>query len=349
MKSKELNIFILELLYDEFKLEEFKYDFFWDNSAKDLVRLKYNLSYSNVSNIAKRLNLKVPQLIKNIKREQFVYAKYGVTNVSQLSWVSDKRKDTVRTRYDVDYVFQADFVKEESKATKLLNHNDENYNNMPKHRKTCLKKFGCEYFSQTDEWKEKTEFTKLVNHNDPHWNNRPKARLTCLKRYKVINPSQIPSVASRKCRKVSAKDGKLFDSKWEVYFYQFLLDAGITNISRNFSIKYTYNNEEHTTFIDFKVDNILFEVKGLHLLSGSYDLPNGVPISAKLKIYKDYDVIVITENTKILNDWGIRGLDIEIFKQQYSDLKIVWNSIVDYVLNHRSFLTKDKLDHILLK
>ena len=89
-------------------------------------------------------------------------------------------------------------------------------------------------------------------------------------------------------------DGKRFDSKYEVLVYEYCKKNNIP-VECQIPIEYEYNGEQHITFIDFRIDGILFEVKGGHLLHGIYDYAMPIPIEEKLKIYKEHDVIVITD------------------------------------------------------
>lgn len=125
-------------------------------------------------------------------------------------------------------------------------------------------------------------------------------------------------------------DGKRFDSKYEVLVYEYCKRNNIP-IECQIPLKYKYKGQQHITFIDFRIDGILFEVKGGHLLHGIYDYAMPVPIKEKLKIYKEHNVIVITDkygsevipkkeskdsnglNYKNKCPYPLIGVDIELF------------------------------------
>lgn len=133
--------------------------------------------------------------------------------------------------------------------------------------------------------------------------------------------------------KIAAKDGKKFDSQYECQIYNFLLDIPGIQIHSQIPVDFQYNGNPHKTWIDFKINDKLIEVKGEHLLSGVYD-KIGIPISTKLNVYNDNKVIVITNNTQrakeILNNYNnIIGIDISLFdnKLTRSEKIQIWRRI----------------------
>ena len=106
---------------------------------------------------------------------------------------------------------------------------------------------------------------------------------------KAINTNQ--KQGSKRWR---SKDGLNFHSSYELDVYEFCKRNNL-QVETQIPIKYTYNNKEHITFIDFKIDNILFECKGNHLLNGIFDDKQEVPIEQKLKIYTQNKVILIID------------------------------------------------------
>lgn len=114
------------------------------------------------------------------------------------------------------------------------------------------------------------------------------------RKYGVENISQAPHIAQKKSKKYKSEDGLTFDSSWELLVYNYCKRNNL-EAEKNIPIEYNYNNKKHTTFIDFRIDGYLFEVKGEHLLKGCFDYAdNMVPISEKLKVYKENKVILIT-------------------------------------------------------
>ena len=125
-----------------------------------------------------------------------------------------------------------------------------------------------------------------------------------LDRYGVPSTACLPEVRAKQVKNGKnhlAKDGKRFDSSWEVIVYNYCLDNNLS-IQTQIPIEYIYNDEKHITFIDFKINDRLYEVKGNHLLEGVFDSKNPIPSNAKLDLYKEYNVSIITD-IKQIKDW----------------------------------------------
>lgn len=140
-----------------------------------------------------------------------------------------------------------------------------------------------------------------------------------IEKYGVNSTSQIPEIRAKQVKNSKnclAIDGRRFDSSWEVKVYEYCLENNI-QIETSIPIKYLYEGEQHITFIDFQIRGKLYEVKGDHLLEGVFDKSQKVPIEAKLKIYREHDITVITD-TKLIKDMGkyegINFLDINSIK-----------------------------------
>lgn len=133
-------------------------------------------------------------------------------------------------------------------------------------------------------------------------------------------------------KNANAVDGTKFDSKYEVEVYEFCKRNNIP-IECQIPLEYEYQGSQHITFIDFRIDGILFECKGGHLLHGIYDYAMPVPIERKLQLYKEHNIVLITDTygselipkkeskgsngLKYLNKCPnpLIGIDIELFKQ----------------------------------
>lgn len=125
------------------------------------------------------------------------------------------------------------------------------------------------------------------------------------------------------------------DSLWEKRFEEFLIRLGIS-FERNVPVSYTdSDNKPHTTLIDYKVEDLLIEVKGSHLLTGTF--AEVTHIEDKIKLYREKHIIVITgdtpkvraligsPNSNVSN--GLKyltkcpnpliGIDIELFNNPY--------------------------------
>lgn len=206
----------------------------------------------------------VPYAIQNAeikkKSELSTLHHYGVLHAAQSADVKEKMKQTCQEKYGTDSVFASNEFKQKSKET-------------------CLSKYGVEFVTQSDEFKSRGE-------------------TTCIEKYGVRRPMQSREIHQKMWdtrKTVKASDGTPFDSSYEVKVYEFWKSLGL-DVERNIPITYEYNGEMHTTFIDFKVGDVLFEVKGLHLLEGVYDY-KGIPIGVKLDMYKKHHVVLITDKS----------------------------------------------------
>lgn len=194
---------------------------------------------------------------------------------------------------------------------------------------TNLSKYGAEHASQLPESRahnrdkalqnaDKTKNTNLERYGYPFAVQHPsirkklsektsdpeviaKTRATTLERYGVSYVMQSPEIArlhSNSQFQTEAMDGTRVDSSWERDVYNFLLRNGIDFKYNTYSIPFQYNGSEHVTHIDFKIGDLLLEVKGSHLLEGTYsDAPGVIPIDVKLQLYREHHVVVVTDDT----------------------------------------------------
>ena len=185
-------------------------------------------------------------------------------------------------------------------------------------RQTCLEKYGVEVGSQSAQAREKLSIIGKLNNpkkpkveeikppiikncricgepfeltsNAQHICTRQHYRNcdVCGKQYEFNAPwTQLCcSIDCTQSKRVSTQkncqgiDGTPLDSSWEKLVYDFWKSLDI-EVERNIPIQYEYGGKSHTTFIDFKVEGILYEVKGNHLLNVFFDY-GGVPIKVKL-------------------------------------------------------------------
>lgn len=93
-----------------------------------------------------------------------------------------------------------------------------------------------------------------------------------------------------------AYDGVRFDSNYEKDVYEFCKRNNIL-IERDIPIRHYKGGKEYITYIDFRIDGILFECKGTHLLEGVYDYDKEIKIEDKLDIYKKNNVVLISSES----------------------------------------------------
>lgn len=232
-----------------------------------------------------------------------------------------------------------------------------------KYKATSLAHFGTEYPAQSPDspnsWvniRDKFETTMVARYGAktpfvvPEC--KEKAKQTCLDKYGYEYVSQSPEIHAKQWynrENLRAVDGTPLDSTYEILVYDFWKSLGL-NVERNVSVDFEYEGKIHTTFIDFRVDDILYEVKGMHLLSGVYDY-SGIPISVKLDVYRKHRVVVITnksDNTVGLftGENALTGVDIELFRNIPEHIIPIqmWNLIMNQIQNTTGFID---LDHLL--
>jgi len=217
------------------------------------------------------------------KRQATIKERYGVPNALQNPELLAKAQQTTLDHYGVKHAAQASEVKDKMKQTCLDRYGAESPFQMDdfweKTKRTCMEKYGVEYVTQTDDFKQQGE-------------------QACLEKYGTRRPMQNRSIqqkAGNTRNSYRGIDGTPLDSSYEVAVYNFWKSLGL-EVERNIPIAYEYNGAKHTTFIDFRVGGIFFEVKGLHLLQGIYDY-EFVPMSVKLDVYKKHHVILITDKS----------------------------------------------------
>jgi len=241
--------------------------------------------------------------ILRAKAEQTTYLHYGVKYASQAESVKDKIKNTCKQRYGVEHPFQSPVVQ-------------------AKVRQSCRDKYGVDYVTQTEAFKRQGEST-------------------CLQKYGVRRPIQNPDIQRKNwdARKaIRGSDGTPLDSSWEKLVYDFWVSLGLS-VERNIPIEYTYNNVSHVTYVDFRVNGVFYEVKGPQLLTSDSISPSGVPISAKLQVYQEHNVVVISDTSvsHLFADGSLVGLDLDLFRDipgSSYDAKSRW-TIIEYLIKHK--------------
>lgn len=216
------------------------------------------------------------------KRENTIESRYGTPYPLQNEQLKEKAENTSLIRFGVKHAAQSEYIKQ-----KTVDNNMKKYGYpwpaqsstiKDKVKESCKQKYGVESVMQLDRFKRKGEEG-------------------CLKKYGVRRPMQSRDIhikMSRNRKNIRAIDGTPLDSLYEKQVYDFCKLLGLS-IERNIPIQFEYEGKCRTTFIDFRIDGLLFEVKGLPYLQGVYDYAQLVPIDKKLQIYRENHVILITD------------------------------------------------------
>ncbi len=194
-----------------------------------------------------------------------------------------------------------------AKQTNMIKYGVESPNQLPEYREhfrqttlasqdkrisTNMARYGFPYAQQNPEFK--ANLSNVISSED----NQSKMRLTMQERYGVDYAMQSSNLLSKQRSSkghITACDGRVLDSSWEKIFYDFLTRNEIPFEYNSVTIPYQFKGKDHVLHVDFKVGDILFEVKGDHLLQGVGDNSN-VPIEAKIELYKKHHIIVICES-----------------------------------------------------
>ncbi len=275
------------------------------------------------------------------KRRQTCLERHGNATYNN----PEKNKQTCLKHFGYEYASQAPVVKQKVKTT-LVSNFGESYGKVlfNKSLETIKKRTGIKDLtnvSQLEETKQKVKQTCLKKYGQPYYlgcdEYLEKTKQTCLARYGVTNVSQAPEIVSKKHKKFII-DGVYLDSQWELDVYNFCRKNNL-KVERNIPFSYTLDNKVYKTFIDFKIEGYLLEVKGTHLLYGVFDNQR---LKEKIKIWQDNNVIIVTSDIcykEWLNDFfeknKLTGLDIKWFQ----DSSISWNQLIS-MANLKKFIKK---------
>lgn len=260
-------------------------------SGEEIANKLKNINKRQVYRLLKLYNIIKPKELRykaaTASRTNTNLKKYGTTCSLQAPEIQNKVRQTWINKYGVDSPNKSEIIKQKKKLTTLTHYGVENPSQAEeiktKKQLRSLEKYGTQYTFQAEEVKQ-----KIVN--------------TVQSRYGVDNYAQTADcakkIASTRHTKSIAQDGTLLDSSWEVLVYDYCLRNNIP-IERLVPVTYEYLGKTHTTLIDFKIDGLLFEVKGNHLLSGCFDYTVNVPIEQKLDVYKQNHVILISKRDDI--------------------------------------------------
>lgn len=233
--------------------------------------------------------------------------KFGADHAMQIDTIKNAQlqnaKTTMLDKYGVEHPCQDSTI-----ASKAIS-------NM---RKTMIEKYGTDISSHIEEINKR----RVAN-----------IRSTMLEKYGAEYPGQVKEIhdrMARNCFNKSADDGTHVDSGYEQLFYNFLLRNEI-QFEYQIHLSYEYNSSNHVSYIDFKIEDSFYEVKGAHLLQGIYDYAKyTVPIEVKLQVYSENAVTVITDSSmKSLFETSenLKGIDIQIFGERWQNEQTVWKII----------------------
>lgn len=196
----------------------------------------------------------------------------------------NKTNKTILELYGNSNMFKTEHFKTESKNTKKELYNDEHYVNTAQAIATCIERHGHSNFD--------VDYTKQIKkerYNDENYNNREKARKTCKEKYGY----EIPFNTKLKYKDI------YFDSKWEIYYYEFLTKYNIPFTYHPEPIKYFWSgdNKLHDYQPDFLIYGTYIEIKNDYLYNKM--LIENTLENAKLNKMKEIHTVILRfENLK---------------------------------------------------
>jgi len=134
--------------------------------------------------------------------KEVIIKTYGVTNVSKLASIKEKKKKTFKKNYGTDNIFSSDVFKENAKEIYLKTLGVENPSQSSivklKKKETCLKNRGTENPMQSLEIQERSKRTNLLKYGFEYSLQSPevqaRSKETNLLKYGFENPFQSPEV-----------------------------------------------------------------------------------------------------------------------------------------------------------
>jgi hypothetical protein len=133
----------------------------------------------------------------NEKRKFSIKKKYNVDNISQLDETKEKVKQTINKKYGCDYLLQSDIIRKKINEKNNINYgvdwNTQRNDFYEKSRLTNLEKYGTEYPAQSTIIKNKIKETFILKYGDLYMKTndfKNKSKETSLKKYGVEHPSQ---------------------------------------------------------------------------------------------------------------------------------------------------------------
>ena len=192
------------------------------------------------------------------------------------TWLLNREKTYIK-KYGAKSYTATDECKNKIKQTCLKKYGVENYSQTEEYKnrckQTCLEKYGVEYYTQAEEYKEQYKQTCLEKYGVENYAQTEecfnKIKQTCLEKYGVTSINQVYDIICKQHSKFKINN-KIYDSKWEYLYEQYLIKNNINYIYHpNISFEYYYNNEKHFYFPDFIINNNeLIEIKGLYFFEG---------------------------------------------------------------------------------
>ena len=180
----------------------------------------------------------------SLKNKESILLQYNVENIFQLEYIKEKSKQTNLQKYGVKNPLQNNEIKRKAIKTNIEKYGCENVfqnkNIKQKSKQTCLQKYGAEYYRQTEEGKKRYEETCLKKYGKTNYTQteeyKIKVKITNLERYGVEWGLQNEEIRS-KGRITLRNNGNCPTSSQQRKIYN-LLKENDYNVELNYPISY---------------------------------------------------------------------------------------------------------------
>lgn len=164
-------------------------------------------------------------------------------------------KNTCLTKYNCASVFETADFKKKAALTKVINHNDEHYNNRSHAQNTCILKYGAKTYAESNEGKERQR-EYMRNNPTAYKFGSERFKQDMLHKYGVENAMQSDAIRNTAFSNAAHKLNKI-----ERKMHEFL-----TNRNINFVYNYSINGKN----FDFAIFDNNSELQMLIEIDGEY-------------------------------------------------------------------------------
>lgn len=206
--------------------------------------IKDKIETANLEKYGVKTTLLEPNTRKKIKETMINL--YGVEHALQNVSILQKAKNTCKQNYGVEHCTQSPHIIEKIKESNIL-------------------KYGVEWTLQSEQVRTQIESTCLERYGVKTTLLEPvtkeKIKQTMISKYGTESYWQ-SNKASQNHRNRFLYGNEYFDSSWELAFYLYHVDKGISILREPQKFEYIHNDTLHYYFPDFEVNGQLYEIKG---------------------------------------------------------------------------------------
>lgn len=242
----------------------------------------------------KEISARISNSLKNRTKEQKHEArkKYETTCIEKYgyipSWQQDKCRNAMLAKYGAPTTLQSEQLK-------------------AKVQRTNLERYGSISPASNDAVKQKIVNTYTQNNGGMGFASESAKlaqQLTMLEKYGVTHNMHSHELTS-KMRKKYIRDGIMFDSKYEMIYYDYLVANNIDFVFHpDTYFEYTFDGKTHKYQPDFLVNGEFIELKGLHFFE-NYDTTKSMinPFDrTKDALYEAKHQCMLQNHVKIITD-----------------------------------------------